>query len=30
MNWKRLGRIVEANPNLEWSQQYAAIPTVRI
>jgi len=30
MNWKRLGRIVEANPNLDWSQQYAAIPTVRI
>lgn len=30
MSWKRLGRIVEANPNLEWSQQYAAIPTVRI
>ena len=30
MNWKRLGRIVEANPNLEWSQQYAAIPTVRV
>ena len=30
MNWKRLGKIVEANPNLEWSQQYAAIPTVRI
>ena len=30
MNWKRHGRIVEANPNLDWSQQYAAIPTVRI
>jgi len=30
MNWKRLGRIVEANPSLEWSQQYAAIPTVRV
>lgn len=30
MNWKRLGRIVKANLNLEWSQQYAAIPTVRI
>ena len=30
MNWKRLGRIVEANPKLGWSQQFAAIPTVRI
>lgn len=30
MNWKRLGRIVEANPQWSWSQQYAAIPTVRI
>lgn len=30
MNWRRLGRIVEANPTLDWSQQYAAIPTVRV
>lgn len=30
MKWKRLGRIVEANPNLNWSKQYAAIPTVRV
>jgi hypothetical protein len=27
MSWKRLGLLVEANPNLPWSYHYASIPT---